>query len=48
MKVNILTQTLATLQNNGSNLSLTAVFVAVGDDSPVKMNTHNPIRATRK
>ena len=38
----------ATLQNNGSDLSLTAVCVAVGDDSHVKMNTHNTIRATRK
>ena len=38
----------ATLQNNGTDLSLTAVCVAVGDDSQVKMNTHNTIHATRK
>jgi hypothetical protein len=38
----------ATLQNNGTDLSLTAECVAVGDDSHVKMNTHNTIRATRK
>jgi len=38
----------ATLQNNGTDLSLTAVCVAVGDESHVKMNTHNTIRATRK
>ena len=38
----------ATLQNNGTDLSLTAECVAVGDDSYVKMNIHNTIRATRK
>jgi hypothetical protein len=38
----------ATLQNNGTYLPLTAVCVAVGDDSHVNMNTHNTIRATRK
>ena len=40
--------TTATLQNNGTDLSLTAECVAVGDDSHVKINTHNTIRATRK
>jgi hypothetical protein len=38
----------ALLQNNGTDLSLTAECVAVGDDSHVKMNTHNTICATRK
>jgi len=41
-------QSKATLQNNGTDLSLTAVCFAVGDDSHVKMNTHNTIRAMRK